>query len=282
MAGTASRIWTTWLMLNYPRLGISAHQGRQRSMALLSVGRCPLARVATIKNGGSPDPVCIRIGLSCGAWRPKDYWHRNDTMLRGFVIATCLLSMVGCVPDLRPDFFCAPDLTVPYAESPSQLVTPQIKTTVDAYVSLSGKWRADWTCPPASGESGSIDIVIQTSTPDEMRMIVGPDTKQPGYDCHNAGTVLADGQITLDGPVVGDISGKTASLQAELSDVTVAHFSLEGAVGSPFPSVDGKLVVEADVPTYAVVIFSSLPEKDSNGVTSQNGYSCGFSLVEKL
>jgi len=199
-----------------------------------------------------------------------------------------LIALVGCsttaacAPDLRPAFFCAPDVTVPYPESPSNLVTPHIEAVIGVYTSLNGQWNADWQCPPDSGESGTVQVAIETPTTDQMLVVVGADRTQPGFDCGHAGTVLAGGYVTLSGPPLGPISGQLASLQARLGSAGLVVFSFDVSSLPKFSAIEGLLVVEPDLSIRTTVSFALQPKKNSDGTTSQKGYDCGLGFTSRL
>jgi hypothetical protein len=200
----------------------------------------------------------------------------------GLIVAVGYLPTMACTPDLQPAFFCAPDLTVGYAEAPAGLLTPQTQKIVAAYTSLSGQWKADWQCPPGSADSGTIGAVIETATTEEMLVIVGSDPSQPGNDCRHAGTVLADGKISLTGDPVSHISVRTATLQARLGGTGVVIFKFDTTSDTEFSDIEGLLIIEEDLTIQSTVSFGRRPKRNPDGSMSQEGYDCGLILSDRL
>jgi len=197
-------------------------------------------------------------------------------------VATLLsLSLAACVPDLQPAYFCAPDVTAPFAEAPAGLVTAQTLQLVEFYVSLGGTWDAQMQCPDGSPNSGPVTVSMQTDPIEAMRVIVGADLTQQGYDCRNEGAVLGGGQITLTGTSIGGLSGEPGTLDGRFAAIGRIVFSFDPSYDPGLDSVEGLMDIRQDHTMFNVISFAQIPTRNSDGSYSQAGYTCGLNLVAR-
>ena len=192
-----------------------------------------------------------------------------------------LLPLAGCSPELQPAFLCAPDVSVPFAEAPAGLVSAETRKIVDFYLSLAGAWDARLECPEESATSGPVTVSLQPDPIEAMRVIVGADLTKPGYDCHDEGTVLAGGQITLTGESIGGLSGEHASLDAMFRGQGKLLFSFDPSYDPGLASVAGRIEILGDLSLFNVVSFAQLPTRNSDGSYTQTGYDCGLTLMAR-
>jgi hypothetical protein len=199
----------------------------------------------------------------------------------GFWAGAAWLLLPACSPDMQPVYFCAPDQTVPYLESPAELRTDHVVQVVDAYVALGGEWSGQLQCPVGCPNSGPVVVSIQTDTTDRMLMVVGPDKSQPGVDC-GSGTVLAGGQITITGASIGGLSGETATMDAKIGGKAIVIFSFDATYDPGLETVDGLIIIQSDLSFQGIITFAKQPKRNSDGSYTQEGYDCGLELVARL
>lgn len=200
----------------------------------------------------------------------------------GFWAGAAWLLLPACIPDMQSGFFCAPDQTVPYLESPAELRTDHVVQVVDAYVALGGEWSGQLQCPVGYPNSGPVVVSIQTDTTDRMLMVVGRDKSQPGEDCHHRGTVLAGGQIAMTGATIGGLSGETATLDVKIGGGALVIFSFDATYDPGLETVDGLITIQSDLSFQGIIIFAKQPKRNSDGSYTQEGYDCGLELVARL
>ena len=197
------------------------------------------------------------------------------------IAMSLLLPFAGCSPELQPAFLCAPDVSVPFAEAPAGLVSVETQKLVDFYLLLAGAWDAHLECPEGSATSGLVTVAMQPDPIEAMRVIVGEDLTQPGYDCRTEGTVLAGGQITLTGESIGGLSGEHASLDARFRGQGKLEFSFDPSYDPGLAAVAGLIEISGDLSLFNVISFAQLPTRNADGSYTQAGYNCGLTLLAR-
>jgi hypothetical protein len=199
------------------------------------------------------------------------------------VVALFGLLAQACVPELRSAFVCAPDVTVPYSESPAEFMTPDLQKMAAFYASLGGEWSGELQCPSDSPLTGSVTISIQPDTLSQMKMIVGVDNRQIGIDCRHEGIVLASGQISLTGSSIGGLSGERAALDAKIvGSSAVILFTFDASYSPELASVDGMMTIASDLSISGVMEFAQQPTKGSDGTWEQVGVRCGLVFLGRM
>ena len=207
--------------------------------------------------------------------------HRRRSVLA--LVALSGLLAQACVPEMRPDVVCAPDVTVPYLESPAEFMTPDLQRMAAFYASLGGEWSGELQCPSDSPLTGSVTVSIQPDTLSQMKMIVGVDNRQIGIDCRHEGIVLASGQISLTGSSIGGLSGERAALDAKISGGgAVILFTFDASYSPELASVDGMMTIASDLSISGVMEFAQQPAKGSDGMWEQVGVRCGLVFLGRV
>ena len=207
--------------------------------------------------------------------------HRRRSVLA--LVALSGLLAQACVPEIRPAFVCAPDMTVPYLESPAEFMTPDLQRMAAFYASLGGEWSGELQCPSDSPMSGSVTISIQPDTIDQMRIIVGVDNRQIGIDCRHEGIVLASGQISLTGSSIGGLSGERAALDAKIGGRGAEIlFAFDTSYSPELAFVDGQIDIASDLSISGVMEFAQQPTKGSDGTWEQVGVRCGLVFLGRM
>ena len=227
-------------------------------------------------------------GVGSGALSASSRLAKKALGVDAWLFPVTLVALFGllaqaCVPGLRSDFVCAPDVTVPYSESPASLMSSELQGMASFYASLSGEWSGELQCSPDFPMSGSVTISIKTDTTDQMKMIVGVDRGQVGMDCGHEGTVLAGGQIGLSGSSLGGLSGETAALDAKIGKSgAIIEFAFDPSFDPGLAFVDGQMTIASDLSVSGIIDFGQQPTKSSAGISEQIGANCPLVLLGRI